>query len=904
MTRAHIVLAIFFALFFVSAARAQNFVFDTDTARLVLASDGSVVSLLDKRDGVEELQPSKQPFASMNKNGQFYQATAIARSGNLLHLTFGASGVSADYLVTPASNYIQVQVEAIQGSGVEELRIAQLSTRLTTAGVYLHVLSDDKFAVCLMGLSEQVNFVAASGKTWASVYPDFPMLRQRIAIIAAPAPGFLDAVRIVEHDFSLPSPTLGGVWAKTSPDDRTSYLFTDLTEANVDDVIRYARLTNFRYVLINAGAWAASPGSYPINLRNYPHGEDGLRAVIAKCHAAGIKVGMHMLTSIVAKNDPMVRPTPSPGLYTDATATVASGLDPQSSEIAATSPEEVAGFSKNVAETGVSTDILIDSEIIHYSGVSGNKFLKCQRGYDGTTPAPHRAGATIRHLVQQAGDYLVDLRSPLADTLADRIAGLINRDGFDMVYFDAGEFDKVEGPYWYWVGVEQAKIWQRAKRELLMQGSGATNWTWHLFARGTCEDYAAVAPKQFLDDEKIDVALPAYRASFVPAELGWTGILTYAPDHPATTPDQLEYYAVRMLALSLPVSLETDTATLKANGRTDEMLSMMGEYEKLRLSGSLASNVRARLAQGEWHMTSPGNFVPIRYDEGTIPAPGEAQFNNQFGSQPLKFRLQVISQPANPGDAQNITLAQYSPAQPIPPPPGGKEVPGALALRIPATESQRTGNSFLHNPQAPAPTTLNLAVHRALAITLEVEGPSQASGPVLNVQLQDTNGNLRNYYVNLNFRARRTVVIDEPQNQLVMTNFRPVAANYRAQNALYRFDYSKVSGVNLRWAQYPANSGIRCTVNSVEALAEHSAPMNNIVVSLGNSTVAIPGSMDPGDYAEYWASGPIRIFDENGKLLRTVTVSTDPTVAAGFNTIRLRSAIPGRVKFTLIATGN
>ncbi len=45
-----------------------------------------------------------------------------------------------------------------------------------------------------------------------------------------------------------------------------------------------------------------------------------------------------------------------------------------------------------------------------------------------------------------------------------------------------------------------------------------------------------------------------YHNNFLPAELGWVGFLEDAPDHPATTPDEVEYYAVRMLALDSPVS--------------------------------------------------------------------------------------------------------------------------------------------------------------------------------------------------------------------------------------------------------------------------------------------------------------------------------------------------------------
>ncbi len=52
---------------------------------------------------------------------------------------------------------------------------------------------------------------------------------------------------MVEQDFRLPSPMLGGKWAKVSEDVLTSYLLIDLTEANADETIQYAKLGGFRY---------------------------------------------------------------------------------------------------------------------------------------------------------------------------------------------------------------------------------------------------------------------------------------------------------------------------------------------------------------------------------------------------------------------------------------------------------------------------------------------------------------------------------------------------------------------------------------------------------------------------------------------------------------------------------
>ena len=179
---------------------------------------------------------------------------------------------------------------------------------------------------------------------------------------------------------------IGGHWAKTSPDVRRGYLFTDLTEANCEETIPYAKLGEFGYVMTYDGTWTSSLGSYPINLQNFPKGEESLKAAVERCHAAGLKVGLHMLTSFVHKHDPLARPKPDPRLLKDAQAVLAADIDAQAQEMAASTavdafPAEAVFYGD--ARQGF--DIQIDDELIHYQRLEpgSRKFLQCVRGYAG-----------------------------------------------------------------------------------------------------------------------------------------------------------------------------------------------------------------------------------------------------------------------------------------------------------------------------------------------------------------------------------------------------------------------------------------------------------------------------------------------------------------------------------------
>ena len=597
-----------------------------------------------------------QPLVDVRRasGGKDYVASEVKKENNLLRVSFGASAASADISIAPHGDYLVAEVMAVAGQGIEELRMVQLRVQPENSGTMIAVRSNNQFTVCLMGLSDKVDTkTRADNAVIASVYPGTGMLHEKVAIIAVPTARFYEVVQAVERDGQLPSPRIGGAWAKLSPDVRTSYLFTDLTEANVDATIGYAKLGGFRYILIYASTWAGSNGSYPINPQSYPDGERGLKAVIDKCHAAGLKVGMHMPTSFVDKRDPLVNPRPDPRLLKDASTALASDIKASSTEITAEGLTEFGSESALYGAVRAGRDIQIDDEIIQYQSVSGAKLLGCKRGFNGTQPASHQAGAKIYHLAERYASYLADLKTTLKDEISDRISGLINRCGFDMIYFDGGEVNGANGPGYYYLGLQQRGVYERVKRDVLYQGSGTSPYSWHIMTRGTCDDYSALDSKQYLDLHKIGEARANYLKSFMPSELGWWGLQSATPDHPPTMPDDVEFHAVRMIALDSPISLETTLQALKSNARSEELLRLLGSYEALRLSGQVPQQVRDKLRTGEWHMLRNGakvEFHPVHYTPRQASVPTEITVVNEYDSQPFKFRLQVLTALSSAGD--------------------------------------------------------------------------------------------------------------------------------------------------------------------------------------------------------------------------------------------------------------
>lgn len=887
---------------FASLATAQENLVETRAFQYAVSTNATTQCLVEKKTKHNWLSPDRRPFATVKKTGKYFPATRLTRDAKLWRVEFGGADVQVEFRVTPRTRYVVLEITRVQGLGVEEIRFAE--TRVAckeNAGWWAGTYWNEQYAVGLFGLSDRVNVnLLGNGTVAASVYPEFGMEGQGVALVAGPTPQFLDVVQQVERECGLPSPRIGGQWAKRSQAVRTSYLFTDLTEANADETIRYAKLGGFKYIMTYSGTWSTSLGSYLINTNNFPRGEASLKATVDECHKAGLKVGLHFLTSFVGKNDPLSRPKPDPRLLKDDEATLAADIDEKTAEIPATG--SLASFPTEGAfygDTKAGFDLQIDDELIQYRAVGGpgtNVLLRCTRGYGGTRAAPHKAGAKIHHLVERYGCYLADLRTTLKDEIAERIAGVMNRCGFDMVYFDGGECNMANGPYWYWVSQQQDAVCRRFKREVLVQGSGGTQWTWHWFARGCCDDFAAVAPKQYLDYHKIADSWAHYTQGFMPAELGWWGFLADEPDHPATTPDEVEYYAVRMLALDTPVSLETNLGALRQNGRTEEMLKLLGDYETLRIgdgSGTASRSVwvgtaggtgsrsaptmslRDKLRTGEWHRVG-NRFAPIRYDVQRVSVPGELRVANSFSAQPLKFRLHAIPTLTPVGGKASITLLRGEQALGS----GQGPMPGALARRV----------------EFPKPH--DLLHHRALAVTLRTD--SASTNAVLNVQLEAGGKTYRDHYIDLDFAGEKTIIIPEPTTERMLPEFRPAHANYAFKAAMYGFNYHNIVALNLRWMRAP----VACKVVAVEALAESDVVVKNPELAIGDTKLVIPVELKTGDYVEYWANGPARVFDRNGKQLATLNLpSSHAQLCAGETVITLSGSSNAAVEFTAITVG-
>lgn len=676
----------------------------SDAARLVLGAGGRVRSLTHLADGRALLRRNDVPFVTIQAGGRTLPAVALDTHGERLVFGFADARYAAVLRIEATRSDLLVRLDEIRGPGITAVEFVRLAPSVdANIGSLLAVRSDEEISLTLVAGRETVETVANRGGLMvATVYVDPGLDGATAAIVVAPLERFATRMAETQQRLGLPSPRLDGEWAKESRSARRSYLFIDLSEANADEVIGWAKLGGFGTVLVYVRSWAASAGTYDVNRQAFPGGEAGLAATVRRLNAAGLRVGMHMLTSLVGRNDPLASP-PDPRLLEDPTG----------------------------------------------------------------------------RLVERHGSYLADLRTTLATEIAERIAGLVDRVGFDMIYMDAGEVNDANGPFWYWGGRQQQEILRRIRRPLLVQGSGTTAWTWHWFTRGTCDDGVAVGRDAWLEVQKIDRALPVYRRSRMPAELGWWPLYDARPGRAATTPAESWRLGSHLLALDVPVSVETTVESLRANPDGATILRTLARFEEARLTGGPPPPMPAA--------------KPISCDAADTMPPSEVHLLDEREDGPVELDSPEPSAQA-----------------------------GVLGTRIKLARRASSGRRLVAALRN-SPAALDVSEHPRMSIELQVDGPPLRGTPpaVMNLQLETDDGRYRDYLVDLDFRGGRRLIVDGPSADRVVRETSPTKVAYSVKRSLIDANLSRVAALNLRWMR--GESGVRVRVRRIAALSAPAA---------------------------------------------------------------------------------
>lgn len=616
--------------------------------RFTLADDGTCLSLEDKQGGrAWDVSGSQMPIAEVSVEGKTARPKEVSLADSRLTVSFSDVDTVLTYELEPADDWVILRLIGIEGKRPTTVTLARVPAPPgMTLGPRLNAAWDDQTTICLMAASRHADCRAGGQPpcllATAQDAPGPELEGAGVALIIAPTPEFKAVARRASHVFGLlTNEAANGTPVKDTELVRGSYWFLDVTEANVDRVIEYCELAGIKQVMISFGSWCTSAGHYVFNERTYPHGIEGLKAVVDKLHRHGIMVGMHTFVSKVSKTDPYVTPVPDKRFWKDREARLAEAITAQQTEIKTISDlSDWPGSPvcrQKTWEGGVAKhqEVIIDDEIVQYASIGPdgewNTFLGCKRGAWGTKPAAHEAGAIAYHFGVDGciNGYIIDQETDLMTEVAERIANIFNACDFDMVYFDGGE-DVDRRRFNYYVSNFQEQAMRRfRKRPIIHMGTIMTHLLWHSFARSSTVDtylntlYGAIiagAPPEKWPSvkEHIDRSVSymlSVRADMMPGELGWFGIWPMGQNTDGLQFDELEYLMCKSLAYDAPVSLQTSFAQMEAHPLTPEILRIVKAYETLRMARIVPQEVCAMLQE------KGADFVMVRGEQGERAQP-------------------------------------------------------------------------------------------------------------------------------------------------------------------------------------------------------------------------------------------------------------------------------------------
>jgi hypothetical protein len=671
------------------------------TAQVDLAADGLRVRI-DQRGRLSSLsdpaspreylatgQPA--PLLTVKVGGTLEEPTALqwdARAG-VATLQYAASGVRVRVKVARAPTHVVFEILRVEPANVVDAVIwgPYPTTIRETVGEIVGVVRDAEYAIGLQVLniktlgggllndegSDPSRSSVAQARPWGSVLQAFAMDRSRprtvggwngqfpnmpvdvipgetvvgsaIALFGCPAGRALERIGAIEVAEGLPHPTVEGVWVKTWRDLGRSYLIAAFDETNADELLAFTKRADL--MSLYHPEPFASWGHYALDPKAFPNGNAGMRRIVEKGHALGIRIGAHTLSNFINTNDPYVTPRPDPRLARTGSSPLVEDVTAVATKIPVASPEYFDNEKANWLHT-----VVIGDELIRYRAVSAAApwtLLDCERGAFGTTAAAHRKGSSVGKLL----DHPYQVFFPtigMQDEIARRLAAWFNDTGVSHMDFDGHEGCWASGQGDY--GLERfAKVFYDTLTHTVINGTSTSEpFYWHINTYCNWGEPWYGGFRESMQEYRIqNQAL--FERNYVPHMLGWYKLTA------TTSLPEMEWMLARAAGYSAGFAMSTTVEELRKNPDTGTLLDAIREWEMARRGGAFTDAQRERLKDSarEFHLEPEGagtwNLYPLHASppftsERTERQPGEPtatrlSFSNPDEEQPLQFRVQV-----------------------------------------------------------------------------------------------------------------------------------------------------------------------------------------------------------------------------------------------------------------------
>ena len=474
-------------------------------------------------------------------------------------------------------------------------------------------------------------------------FSDGGILGSKIALFGCPVEDALTTVGAIEVAEGLPHPMIDGEWGKLARSASAAYVILPFGESTIDEAVEVTLQAGLRYL------YHPDPFETWGHFRlgdDFPAGVEGLRDAVERAETRGVLVGVHTLSNFITTNDPYVTPVPDPRLALVGTTTLAEDLSETATEIAVQSPDFFNQYENNHLRAAV-----VGQEILRYRTVSETppwKLLDVERGAFGTLPGVHRLGDSIGKLADHA--YRVFLTNPeLTREMAVGLGELFNQTGLRQISFDGLEGNRSTGLGNYGE-ILFTTAWYDALNEdirghFIADASRTSHYFWHIYSRMNWGEpwYAGFRESQ----TEYRLKNQAYfRRNMMPGMLGWFRM------QPQTSVEDIEWMLARSAAFDAGYAFVTSFEALEENGRSDEILNLIGLWEEARMGDAFTAAQKLRMEDisNEFHLEEVGEAgwnlyqvhpTVVRYEhrerQPGEPAHQTFSFENGVAEQRLRF---------------------------------------------------------------------------------------------------------------------------------------------------------------------------------------------------------------------------------------------------------------------------
>lgn len=466
----------------------------------------------------------------------------------------------------------------------------------------------------------------------------------KIALFGCPTEEVLPTIGQIEIAEGLPHPMVDGEWVKTHPLRSKAYFITSFGEENFDELLGYVKKAGMNSI------YHSHPfenwGKFDLIPELFPNGNRGMKALVEKAKAQGIRVGAHTLTTFITPNDPFIGPLPNADLAMTGYGELTAELDPRATEIQIDRKEYFDNVQSNWMHT-----VQIGDELIRYRTVSDTppyKLIDCERGAFGTIPSEHQKGDVIGKLL----DHPYKVFFPnlvLQKEMAGNLVDFLNGTGVSHIDFDGHEGALATGQGIYGMDDFALKVYEGANSELVNGSSRTTHFYWHMnhYINWGEPWYGKFRESQ---SEYRFANQPFLEANYLPNMLGWFSLT------PETSIEDIEWMLAKGAGYNAGFALSARYNALKGNPNTDKILETIRIWENARLAKAFTEEQRKDLrdvskefrlremADNDWRLTSFQNhmfeFTKVELQPGQ-PTYTEWKFNNAGAEQPLRFTISL-----------------------------------------------------------------------------------------------------------------------------------------------------------------------------------------------------------------------------------------------------------------------